>query len=58
MRCLALSNVAEVDACEYPDSRKVMIAAGRHGVPGLYKMFRAENTVDYYDRESTEPPKG
>lgn len=58
MRYLALSNVAELDACEYPDSRKVMIAAGRRGEPGLHKMFRAENTVDYYDRESTEPPKG
>jgi len=46
MRYLALSTRVDVDACEYPDSQKVMVATGR-----LRKMFRAENTVDYYDRE-------
>lgn len=57
MRYLALSSVAEVDACEYPDSNKIMIGAGPRVGPGFAKMFRAENTVGYYDRESNEPPK-
>jgi uncharacterized cupin superfamily protein len=57
MRYLALSNVVEIETCEYPDSNKVMIAAGRRGERGLRKMFRSESTVEYYDRESTEPPK-
>lgn len=51
MRYLALSTLAEVDACEYPDSGKVLIVTGKPGEPGLRKMFRAENSVDYYDRE-------
>jgi uncharacterized cupin superfamily protein len=51
MRYLALSTLVEVDACEYPDSGKVMVAAGRRGNRRLRKIFRAENTVDYYDRE-------
>jgi uncharacterized cupin superfamily protein len=57
MRYLALSTVADIEICEYPDSNKIMIGAGRPGAPGrLWKMFRAENTVDYYDRESNEAP--
>ena len=51
MRYLALSTVAGVDACEYPDSGKVLVVTGKPGEPGLRKMFRAENTVEYYDRE-------
>ena len=51
MRYLAVSTLAEVDACEYPDSGKVLVVSGKRGKPGLRKMFRAENTVDYYDRE-------
>jgi len=50
MRYLALSTLAEVDACEYPDSQKILVVAGRRGEGGA-RMFRAENTVDYYDRE-------
>lgn len=58
MRYLAVSNVADLDACEYPDSQKVLVVAGRRGEPlRLRKMVRAEATVDYYDRESTEGPK-
>ena len=57
MRYLALSNVVQVETCEYPDSNKIMIASGLRGEPGLWKMFRSENTVEYYDRESTVPPK-
>jgi uncharacterized cupin superfamily protein len=54
MRYLALSTLVDVEACEYPDSEKVLIVAGQRGKRGLRKMFRAENTVDYYDREKTE----
>jgi uncharacterized cupin superfamily protein len=50
MRYLALSTRVDVDACEYPDSQKVLIRAKT----GLRSMFRAETTVDYYDREKTE----
>jgi len=42
---------ARVDVCEYPDSGEVSAVTGRHGPPGLRKIFRAEQTVDYYDRE-------
>ena len=56
MRYLALSTLVEVEACEYPDSRKVLVVSGKRGHRGLRKMFRAENTVDYYDRE--EPGQG
>jgi len=51
MRYLAISTVAELEACEYPDSQKVLIASGRPGQRGLKKIFYAEATVDYYDRE-------
>ena len=51
MRYLALSTLAELDASEYPDSQKVSIVGGAPGTRGLRKMFRAESTVDYYDRE-------
>jgi hypothetical protein len=56
MRYLALSNLVELEACQYPDSNKVLVAAGPRGQRGLRGMFRAENSVDYYDRESTQPP--
>ena len=55
MRYLAISNLVEIETCEYPDSDKVLIVAGPRVERNLRKMFRAENTVDYYDRESTEP---
>jgi len=51
MRYLAVSTRVPVDACEYPDSGKVMVVAGNGDSTKLWKMFRAENTVDYYDRE-------
>jgi uncharacterized cupin superfamily protein len=59
MRYLALSKQSTIETCEYPDSGKIMIYAdpGRAGERPLWKMFRAENTVDYYDRENTEDPK-
>jgi hypothetical protein len=51
---LALSTLADLEACEYPDSRKILIVAGQRGERTLRKMFRAEATVDYYDRERAE----
>lgn len=51
MRYLALSTLVDVEVCEYPDSRKVSIFAAVDGKPGLRKIFHAEATVDYYDRE-------
>lgn len=56
MRYLALSNLVEIEACEYPDSQKVLVVAEPRGARGLRKMFRAETTVDYYDRERTAEP--
>jgi uncharacterized cupin superfamily protein len=53
LRYLALSTIADVEACEYPDSGKVMVAAGPRGARHLRKLFRAETDVHYYDREST-----
>jgi uncharacterized cupin superfamily protein len=47
MRYLALSTLPEVDACEYPDSGKVMVVAGNRGSRKLRKLFRGENTVEY-----------
>jgi uncharacterized cupin superfamily protein len=51
MRYLAVSNRVDIETCEYPDSGKILVLAGRSGEHGLRKMFRAEATVDYYDRE-------
>ncbi len=56
MRYLSLSTLAELDACEYPDSQKVLIVAGQGNDLKLRKMVRAENTVEYYDRERTDAP--
>lgn len=56
MRYLALSTLAEVEACEYPDSGKILVGAGHNrpeGAARLAKMFRAESAVDYYDGEKT-----
>lgn len=59
MRYLALSKQSAIETCEYPDSGKIMIYAdpAEQGGKPLWKMFRAENTVDYYDREDTSGPK-
>jgi uncharacterized cupin superfamily protein len=53
MRYLAISTMAELEACEYPDSQKILVSAREPGQGGLRKIFRAEATVDYYDREET-----
>lgn len=54
LRYLALSTICNIEACEYPDSDKLLIVSGPRGSRGLRKMFRAESDVDYYDRESLE----
>ena len=51
MRYLSLSTRVDLEVCEYPDSQKLLVAAGPSGERGLRKVMRAENTVDYYDRE-------
>jgi uncharacterized cupin superfamily protein len=51
LRYLAVSTLRDVEVCEYPDSGKLSLYVGRGGAPALRKVFRAEATVDYYDRE-------
>jgi len=51
LRYLSLSSLVEVDTCEYPDSGKILVVAGERGARSIRKMFRAESSVDYYDRE-------
>lgn len=58
LRYLALSSVSGTEVCEYPDSNKVGVFTAASATAGLRKMFRAEATVDYYDRESLEPRRG
>jgi uncharacterized cupin superfamily protein len=55
LRYLAVSNNEPVEVCEYPDSGKVGVFAEAAGTR-LRKLFRAETDVDYYDRESLQPP--
>ena len=61
MRYLALSNRVDIEVCEYPDSGKLLVASDRRGRPGgtdrLRKIIRAEDEVDYYERESKVPPQ-
>lgn len=57
MRYLAVSSLADVEVCEYPDSRKIGIFACEPGSPRLRKLFHAEADVDYYDREDTRSPQ-
>ncbi len=49
MRYLAVSNRADLDACEYPDSGKVSIVSDLPGA--MRKLFRAGTSVEYYDGE-------
>ncbi len=56
LRYLAVSNVVDIETCQYPDSNKIMIGSGKRGERGLWKMFRMDSAVDYYDRESNVPP--
>jgi len=57
MRYLSLSKLSKLEICEYPDSNKIGVHADEPA-PGLHKMYRTESTVEYYERERTEPPQG
>ena len=52
LKYLALSTMAHCEVCEYPDSNKVGVYTGRQGARDLRLMFRAEQSVDYFDRET------
>ena len=52
LRYLALSTMDRSDICEYPDSNKVGVFVGEQGNRELLLLFRAEQSVDYLDRES------
>jgi uncharacterized cupin superfamily protein len=56
MRYLSLSNCADVEICEYPDSGKIGVFASTPGFTSLRGLHRAASSVDYYDGESTESP--
>ena len=51
LRYLALSNLAPIEVCDYPDSGKIGVFVEENGKRVLRKLFRAETDVDYYDRE-------
>ena len=52
LKYFALSTMERSEVCEYPDSNKVGISIGEdRGNPALRAMFRAEQSVDYWDRE-------
>jgi uncharacterized cupin superfamily protein len=51
LRYLALSTLAAVEVCEFPDSGKPSIRVEGVGAPALRRVFRADATVGYYDRE-------
>lgn len=58
LRYLSLSTLSSTEVCEYPDSKKIGVFASTSPASGLRKMFRCETSVEYYDRESTQPPNG
>jgi uncharacterized cupin superfamily protein len=51
MRYLSLSNKVSLEVCGYPDSQKILVSVRDQGRASFRKLFRAENSVDYYDRE-------
>jgi uncharacterized cupin superfamily protein len=51
LKYLALSTMERNEVCEYPDSNKIGIFIGDRNSPELRTMFRAEQRVDYWDRE-------
>ena len=58
LRYLAVSTMADVEICEYPDSGKVGLFASAPGTPRLRALHRTVSAVDYYDGESTSVPGG
>lgn len=53
LRYLSVSNLADVEVCEYPDSGKVGVFAS---TPRLRGLHRSADAVDYYDGENTQGP--
>jgi uncharacterized cupin superfamily protein len=53
LRYLAVSNVAEMDICEYPDSGKFLVSAAdaASADEGFELIGRAADTADYWDGE-------
>jgi uncharacterized cupin superfamily protein len=52
---LCISTMNDVEVVTYPDSNKLMAAAGM-GPGGMRKIFRkADGNVDYWDGEGTKP---
>jgi len=51
LKYLALSTMAQAEICEYPDSDKVGVYAGRQDERRLRLLFRATQNVDYWDGE-------
>jgi uncharacterized cupin superfamily protein len=52
LKYLALSTMERNDVCEYPDSNKIGVFIGEdREKPVLRALFRAEQAVDYWDRE-------
>ena len=52
LRYLALSNLCDIEICEYPDSGKLLAGAGSRET-GVRGMFRTDSAVGYYDGEDT-----
>lgn len=51
LHVLAVSTIAAVEVCEYPDSGKVSAVAGPRGARTRRALFRTSSEVDYYDGE-------
>lgn len=51
MRYLAVSTIADIEVCEYPDSGKVSAVAGTPGARAVRHLFHTRDAVDYYDGE-------
>lgn len=52
LKYLAVSTLADVEVCEYPDSGKISAVAGKPGDRAVRHMSRAADAVDYYDSEA------
>jgi uncharacterized cupin superfamily protein len=51
LRYLAISTVAAIETCEYPDSGKISILTGADGPQVRRHLFRTADDVDYYEGE-------
>jgi uncharacterized cupin superfamily protein len=52
LKYLALSTMERNEICEYPDSNKMGVYIGKPGSRDIRLMFRTEQAVDYFDRET------